>query len=529
MTAQEVDAARIEVTAAQMLAESGSGAPSNPAIADLQAEGAAPLDEATAQFIARLRAEGAASGLTHANALVDEVAAEAERVRSVLWAEHDAQLRLLKQTTTVDREAYKLRTRREARRIVEAEERPPVEWPETLTLREQLALPVVPVVWRVEGWLPAGGRTVLAAQAKAGKTTLSVNLVRSLVDGVPWLGQDRVTPLAGKVAVLDFEMTERQLREWYRRAGIVNDDQVLLLALRGRASLFDLRDEEIRAQWAELLVAHGVAYVVWDCLRPALDALGLDENHDAGLLLTGFDALLSEAGGPEALVVHHMGHSGERARGDSRIVGWGDANWKLVLEDGDEAGPRWLTAYGRDVDRPETQLELDGVTGWLTAVGGSRAVARLTAATQAVVDVLSGAAGPLKAGDVEALVMGRGIAREAARKALQGLVSINQVTVEVGDRGARLHTIRPEFASSPESAETTAADYVASSPEPAETTAADSLASSPPAYRAASGDVLSEEEEQDQIADGEHGDPSDLSPELRELVQRLDASSGGRA
>ena len=50
-----------------------------------------------------------------------------------------------------------------------------------------------------------------------------------------------------------------------------------------------------------------------------LDALGLDEHRDAGRFLTAFDALLVEAGIRDAFVVTHMGHTNERARGDSRL------------------------------------------------------------------------------------------------------------------------------------------------------------------------------------------------------------------
>lgn len=351
----------------------------------------------------------------------------------------DAELR-----ARLDEEVTLIRLRRQATRLVDAEERPPAPFPEVLTLAERLAQPPDPVAWRVEGWLPAGGRVVLAAQAKAGKTHAAANLVRCLVDGQPWLGRDAVTQVTGKVAVIDFEMTERQLYDWYGDLGIEATDRVLILALRGRAGAFDLRDADVRARWASLLLEHGVEFVVWDCLRPVVDALGLDENHDASALLTAFDALLTEAGHPDALVVHHMGHSNERARGDSGIIGWGDANWKLVLgDDGDEHGPRWLKANGRDVAQPEVQVSRDATTRRLVVAGGSRTSLRMTAAYDAVTEVLTGAEGPMTAGAVEAAAMGPTIPRARVREALASMVALNQVTVEVGERNARLHRLNP--------------------------------------------------------------------------------------
>lgn len=339
------------------------------------------------------------------------------------------------------------RTRRLARREVDAEERPPVVFPEVLTLAQRLAQPPDPVRWRVEGWLPAGGRAVLAAQAKAGKTHLAANLVRCLVDGQPFLGRDAVTPVVGTVVVIDFEMTERQLHDWYGDLGIQATDRVVVLSLRGRAAAFDLRDEQLRSRWAAVLREHGAEFVVWDCLRPVVDALGLDENHDASALLTAFDALLLEAGRPDALVVHHMGHSGERARGDSGIIGWGDANWKLVLEDGNEHGPRYLAANGRDVAQPETQLARDEQRR-LVVAGGSRRDAKQTAAMSAVVRTLVAAEEPLTGKAIEEAAMGAGVARAKAREALASLVALGQVVVEVGERNAHLHRINP--ASSPD-------------------------------------------------------------------------------
>src|SRR6185503_6838808 len=122
------------------------------------------------------------------------------------------------------------------------------------------------------------------------------------------------------------------------------------------------------------------------CLRPVLDALGLNEHTEVGLFLTALDALLREANIPEALVIQHMGHKGERARGDSRLLDWPDVGWTLVREkDDDPASPRFFKAYGRDVDVAEKQLAFDAATRRLSVVGAdeggmSRADARVAAA-----------------------------------------------------------------------------------------------------------------------------------------------------
>ena len=244
--------------------------------------------------------------------------------------------------------------------------------PPGVTLREWLAAPEPPLAWRIPGWQPQGSRVIVSAQYKAGKTRLVANVVRSLVDGADFLGTHPVAPVAGSVALLDFEMGPRQLRAWLRDQRIDNDDRLRLYPLRGQCSSFNILDAGVRAAWARELRKSEVSYLVLDCLRPVLDALSLDEHHEAGRFLVAFDALLREAEISDALLVHHMGHAGERSRGDSRLRDWPDVEWRLLRSGDDPASPRSITAYGRDVDQPQSALHFDPDTGRLTLMEGSR-------------------------------------------------------------------------------------------------------------------------------------------------------------
>jgi hypothetical protein len=264
---------------------------------------------------------------------------------------------LLTPPATPDPHALKLaiaveteRVRREARRVIDAEERSALIMPAFDTLRVRLARSTTAPTWRIAGWQPSHSRIMLTAQFKAGKTTLRDNYVRSKVDGDPFLGRDTVTAIRGRLVVLDVEMHETKLEAWLKSQQIRNDDRVIPISLRGRAASFNVLDPDVRGVWAAHLRAVHTEDLVLDCLRPVLDALGLDEQREAGRFLVAFDALLEEAGIPEALVVHHMGHGGERARGDSRLRDWPDAEWRLVRRDDDPASPRYITAYGRDVE-----------------------------------------------------------------------------------------------------------------------------------------------------------------------------------
>jgi hypothetical protein len=348
----------------------------------------------------------------------------------------------------LNRELADQRARREARRILDAEERPAVREPETLTLRERLARPRPPVLFRIEGWQPVGSRVVLAAQFKAGKTTATGNSARSLVDGDPWLGQFKVEPIDGTLVIADVEMSEAQLDGWLGDQRIVNDDRVIPIPLKGNAAAFDILDPARRAEWAALLRRVRCAYFALDCLRPVLDALGLDEHRDAGRFLVALDTLLAEAGVPEALVVHHMGHAGERSRGDSRIRDWPDVEWRLVRQDEEPSSPRFISAYGRDVDVPESQLSYDRATRHLTMVGGSRKDAAVLAALD---DVLAALATESRQSGrrLEELLADGDHTRACVRAAIKEGIRTGQIQAEPGPRRSTLHSLCASAPSAP--------------------------------------------------------------------------------
>jgi len=215
----------------------------------------------------------------------------------------------------------------------------------------------------------AGERVMLAAQRKAGKTSLVLDLLHCLADGEKFLGQYDVAMPAGNIALLDFEMTESKLQSWVQRMKLQHPERVLLLRFRGNASAFDVMDDKTRAEWAAELKRNNVSVLIIDCLRPIIDALGMDESHDAGQLLDKIDMLVHDAGVTEYMVVHHMGHEGERSRGDSRLRDWPDMEWFIKREqakNGEELPidcARFISVEGRDDPLESTQILLDKHTG----------------------------------------------------------------------------------------------------------------------------------------------------------------------
>lgn len=339
----------------------------------------------------------------------------------------------------------RLRARREAQRRLDDEERPPAVAPAVKSLDSLLAEPDAATRYRIDKLAPDGGRTLLSAQYKAGKTTLVGNLLRSLADAEPFLGAFAVNGPARRAVLIDNELSENTVRAWMRDQRIVNTAAIAdVVTLRGNVAAFNLLDDRRRDQWARRLADLGCDYLILDCLRPLLDALGLDENRDAGKFLVAFDALLADAGIPDALLTHHMGHSGERSRGDSRLQDWPDAIWKVVREAEDPASPRFFSAYGRDVAVPEGRLSFDLITRRLSYAAGSRTDAKTELAYVAVIELLAEAAktggGPMSQREVERALEGEH-SKTVAREALSIGVRRGVLAVADGPNRSKLHRI----------------------------------------------------------------------------------------
>ncbi|MBX7431121.1 bifunctional DNA primase/polymerase [Mycobacterium sp. Y57] len=367
-------------------------------------------------------------------------------------------------------ELDRMRVRHEARLRLDAETRPQTVLPVVKPLPVLLAEPDPPIRYRIDRLAPEGARIMLSAQFKAGKSTAVANLMRSMVDAEPFLGTFEIPAPATRLVLIDDELSENTLRRWLREQNITNTKAVAdVMSLRGKLAAFNLLDDHCHQQWVQRLTDLGCDYLILDCLRPILDALGLDENRDAGRFLAAFDAMLTAAGVGDAFVVQHMGHSGERARGDSRLQDWPDALWRIVRETEEPDSERFFSAYGRDVNVPEGRLTFDPATRRLSYINGSRSDARAEAARADVITLLVDAAGrgaKPNASAIEAELVPPHT-QKAIRQAVTALVRAGLVSVDDGPRNSKLHYItnpcavcrlpvstgRPRHESCPDSAE----------------------------------------------------------------------------
>lgn len=293
---------------------------------------------------------------------------------------------------------HRLRLRRQATRLLDAEERPPSAPPTSTTLRDLLAEEPAGSKYRIDKMWPAAGKILITAPKKSGKTTLIGNLLRCLTDGAPFLNSAtfsghqgfEVAPLDGRrIMLLDFEMTRDMLREWLVDQRIQNLDAVEVELMRGRT--WDMRDDEERRRWASYLRQLNVGILLVDPIGPVLHGLGIEENSNSevGALLTALDRLCREAGVNELACVHHAGHGADqRARGASAFLGWPDAIWELKRDTEDTANRRFLSAEGRDVFLPETALAYDWSTRRLALGTGGRIEARASGDAEIIAEIV---------------------------------------------------------------------------------------------------------------------------------------------
>src|SRR4249919_2741336 len=234
------------------------------------------------------------------------------------------------------------------------------EPPSRLTLTEELSIPDEPITYLIEHLLPTGSNGLLTAQYKTGKTTLVNHLARSLADSESFLGRHPVAKLAGRVALFNYEVDERQFRIWLREVGVANTDAVSVLNLRGfRLPVLTKAVEDWIVAWLE---TRNVQVWIVDPFARAFVGSGVSENDNTqvGAFLDALDVIKTRAGVSELILPTHTGREhfeegDERARGATRLDDWADVRWMLTKDDHEQ---RYFSATGRDVEVGETALKI---------------------------------------------------------------------------------------------------------------------------------------------------------------------------
>jgi hypothetical protein len=210
----------------------------------------------------------------------------------------------------------------------------------------------------------------LNAQFKIGKTTLVTNLVQSLATREPFLGRYAVHPkFKGKIAHWNMEVSQQTLLGWYRKQPIPEASlaNVFPLSVRGNLTL-DFKSE-VAVDWTVKWLKNN-NIKVW-VIDPLSKLFRDDENNnfEFNQWWLKLEHIVQDSGVRLVLLVHHTGHSGDRARGASAMMGNPDVLFSYThaghLGERPPNNLRYLSAVGRDVSLASTEINFDPGTNSL--------------------------------------------------------------------------------------------------------------------------------------------------------------------
>lgn len=241
------------------------------------------------------------------------------------------------------------------------------------SLHAQLRAPREKDAHVIDTMLGEDHNLVIAAQYKTGKTTMGLNLVRALVDGVDFLDHKTNMPDDARVCWMNGEMTQNNFLDYVAPMGVQAADRVAVLHLRG--ARLPILDDYV-ARWViRYLRANKARVWVVDSWRRLCTWSGVNENHNEEVdsLTDRIDWIKQESGCREFITLAHTGRAKaeegeEHSRGATSLDDWADVRWVLTSKQ----GARFMYTRGRAGDVPEFRLDYDPDTRLLTAEEGNR-------------------------------------------------------------------------------------------------------------------------------------------------------------
>lgn len=339
-----------------------------------------------------------------------------------------------------EKAVLRLQAQKAARKIVAAEAFAPFSFPDDFEY--EMEEPDPEVWWTLEGLHTKGANSIIIAGFKTGKTTMMHNLIRSLVDGEPFLGEHAVRKIDGRVLYLNFEVEASLAKRDLRKFGFKRPKRFTHWPLRGRT--FDVMDDSVADWFVTELKRLEIEVLIVD---PFSGAYHGEENSNSEQ--TAFTKRLDEikfrAEVTDLFMPVHTGrgeadHGAERARGGTKLDDWADHRWILTkLRD---SNVRYFRAEGRGgmEFEKERALEWDAATGALAynrLVTGTRKSATDDRIREDVLTHIRSHAG----------CSGRNITDNvegddgAIRKIIKRLVAERKIHTKAGPKNSTLHFI----------------------------------------------------------------------------------------
>jgi hypothetical protein len=232
--------------------------------------------------------------------------------------------------------------------------------PPLLTMADLLTGPIDPEQWLVDGMLPDGGTSLLAAKPKVGKSTLAQDLAFCVARGENFLSR---AGRKGPVLYLALEGRRGELRRAFTAMGAVPDDPILFHVARTPKDAI---------AWLErtVLKVRPVLIIVDTFQRFAR----LKDLNDYALVTNALDPLthLARESSSHLMLVHHAkksgGTDGDAVLGSTGLFGAVDTLLEMRRRN-DVRSLSTIQRYGEDLE--PTIIALNPTTYRLSARGSA--------------------------------------------------------------------------------------------------------------------------------------------------------------
>lgn len=215
---------------------------------------------------------------------------------------------------------------------------------------------IQPISWVVRDYLERDSIALVYGSAGSGKSFLTVDIACSIASGTDWMGhkchQGSVFYIAGE----GHNGLARRFRAWE----IARDVKLEQGSIYKSAGAMQVLDEASAIAVSDTIAATCEAtgkmpeLVVIDTLARNFGAGDENSTADMSMFINHIDAYIRQRFNCCVMLVHHSGHSAERARGSSALRAAVDAEYEVSK---DETGiVRLRTTKMKDAELPEEKM-----------------------------------------------------------------------------------------------------------------------------------------------------------------------------
>lgn len=203
----------------------------------------------------------------------------------------------------------------------------------TLSIEQMMEIAEEQVDWLIPGLIAPSDKVLISGPQKTYKTWLALDLVRSMVTGVPFLQRaEEWTPtrLVQKVMVVQEEGSRQLWARRIRKLQLPTDAPVIFWHRKG----FKFTDGEKLAQLIDVCRREKVEVLILDPMQRMIPGVNENDSSETGIVWDGVQALQEAVPGMVAIILHHANKTErltwESVRGSSRHAG--EVDMGLFLE-----------------------------------------------------------------------------------------------------------------------------------------------------------------------------------------------------